>query len=159
MFIPSFFTGFLIGRVSEFGMIASGLLLYVVAVIVLLQGFSFWHYFFVLMLVGFWLECPVCDRVGNRCIGGLTGRTRQSSGFSDFMVTMAISASALSAGALHYLIGWRLMGWAALVPVTIIAIVTLLSRRQGSSASHDHFILAAGNIHMAADSRANCAGQ
>ena len=51
MFIPSFFTGFLIRRVGEL-MIASGLLLYVVAVIVLLQGFSFWHYFFVLMLVG-----------------------------------------------------------------------------------------------------------
>ena len=38
MFIPSFFTGFLIRRVGEFGMIVSGLLLYVAAVVVLLQG-------------------------------------------------------------------------------------------------------------------------
>ena len=83
MFIPSFFTGFLIRRVGEFGMIASGLLLYVVAVIVLLQGFLL-ALFLRPDACRVWLECPVCDRVGNRCIGGLTGRTRQGSGVQRF---------------------------------------------------------------------------
>ena len=138
MFIPSFFTGFLIRRVGEFGMILSGLLLYVAAVVVLLQGFSFWHYFTVLMLVGFgWNALFV---TGSAIVASVASPEERAKvqGFSDFMVTMAISASALSAGALHYLIGWRMMGWAALLPVGIIAIVTLASRRQRISAGHDH---------------------
>ena len=138
MFIPSFFTGFLIRRVGEFGMIVSGLLLYVAAVVVLLQGFSFWHYFFVLMLNGFgWNALFV---TGSAIVASVASPEERAKvqGFSDFMVTMAISTSALSAGALHYLIGWRMMGWAALLPVGIIAIVTLASRRQRISAGHDH---------------------
>ncbi|MGC6484269.1 MAG: MFS transporter [Candidatus Puniceispirillales bacterium] len=130
MFIPSFFTGFLIKRFGEVGMITAGLMFYVVAVVVLLQGVTFWHYFFVLMLVGFgWNALYV---TGSSIVASVASPQERASvqGFSDFMVTMAITISALSAGALHYLIGWRLMGWGALIPVLIIGLVTVLGRRQ-----------------------------
>ena len=72
-------------------MIASGLLLYVVAAIVLLQGFSFWHYFFVLMLVGFgWNALFVTGSAIAASVASPEERAKVQ-GFSDFTVTMAIS--------------------------------------------------------------------
>ena len=132
MFIPSFFTGFLIRRFGEVGMTISGLLFYVAAVTVLLQGFTFWHYFSVLLLVGFgWNALFV---TGSSIIASVASPEERATvqGFSDFMVTTAITISALSAGALHYLIGWRLMGWGVLLPVSIIAVITLVGMKGAS---------------------------
>lgn len=134
MFLPSFFTGFLIRRFGERGMIAAGLILYLTAVAVLLQGFTFWHYLFVLMLVGFgWNALFV---TGTAIIASVASPEERAKvqGFSDFMVTMSICIASLSAGALHYLIGWRMMGWGVLLPVFIIGLVTLIGRRQANVA-------------------------
>ena len=47
-------------------------------------------------------------------------------GMSDFIITMCIAISSLSAGSLHYLIGWEAMGLGSLLPVLVILLVTLL---------------------------------
>jgi MFS family permease len=130
MFIPSFFTGFLIRRFGEAGMIISGLLFYIASVVVLLQGFTFWHYFSVLLLVGFgWNALYV---TGSAIVASVTTPEERAKvqGFSDFIVTMALTVASLSAGALHYLIGWQLMGWGVLLPVMVIGIITLFGRLQ-----------------------------
>ncbi len=128
MFAPSFFTGFLIRRFGETGMIAAGLLLYVAAVLLLQQGFTFWHYFFVLLLVGFgWNALYV---TGSSIIASVATPEERAKvqGFSDFIVTTFVAIASLSAGALHYLIGWQMMGWSVLIPVMIIGTVTLIGR-------------------------------
>ena len=125
MFLPSFFTGVLIQRFGADRVILAGLAFYSVAVAVLLAGTHFWHYFAVLMMVGFgWNALYV---TGSSVIAASARPEERAKvqGMSDFIITMAIAISSLSAGTLHYLIGWEAMGIGTLVPVGIILLVTM----------------------------------
>ena len=126
MFLPSFFTGFLIRRYGAERIILSGLGFYTIAVAVLLSGTHFWHYFIVLLLVGFGWNALYAT--GSSVIAASAGPEERAKvqGMSDFIITMAIAVSSLSAGTLHYLIGWEAMGFGTLVPVAVILLVTLL---------------------------------
>lgn len=127
MFLPSFFTGRLIRRFGADTIIFSGIALYCLAVVILLNGVTFWHYFIVLALVGLgWNALYV---TGSSIIAGAASPAERAKvqGVSDFIITTCIAISSLSAGGLHYLIGWKSMGLAALVPTTIIALTTIMA--------------------------------
>ena len=125
MFAPSFFTGFLIRRFGANRIILTGLAFYGVAVAVLLSGTHFWHYFIVLMLVGFGWNALFATGSAVIAASAEPEERGKVQGMSDFIITMAIAISSLSAGSLHYLVGWEAMGLGSLLPVAVILLVTL----------------------------------
>ena len=133
MFMPSFFTGWLIRRFGSEGIILASLMIYGIAVMVLINGLSFWHYFSVLLLVGLgWNGLYV---TGSAIIAASAEPEERAKvqGISDFIITMMIAISSLSAGSLHYLIGWKSMGVGALIPVAVILIFTLAMMLTGKN--------------------------
>ena len=125
MFLPSFFTGFLVRRYGADRVILSGLLFYGVAVLVLLSGTQFWHYFTVLLLVGFGWNALYVTGSAVIATSAEPKERAKLQGMSDFIITMAIAVSSLSAGTLHYLVGWEAMGIGTLVPAGLILLVTV----------------------------------
>ena len=126
MFLPSFFTGFLIRRFGPDRIILSGLVLYGIAVMILLSGTYFWHYFMVLLLVGFGWNALYATGSSVIAASAEPVERPKVQGMSDFIITMCIAISSLSAGSLHYLIGWEAMGLGSLLPVSAILLVTLV---------------------------------
>ena len=125
MFLPSFFTGHLIRRFGADRIILTGLALYGVAVMVLLSGTDFWHYFIVLLLVGFGWNALFVTGSSVIAASAKPEERAKVQGMSDFIITMSIAIASLSAGSLHYLVGWRTMGIGTLLPVTVILLVTM----------------------------------
>lgn len=127
MFLPSFFTGVLIRRLGANRVIISGLAIYCLAVAVLMSGTTFWHYFTVLLLVGFGWNALYVTGSSVIAAAATPDERAKLQGMSDFIITLAIAVASLSAGSLHFLIGWRAMGLAALIPIGLIAVVTLIA--------------------------------
>ncbi|XDZ65130.1 MFS transporter [Alphaproteobacteria bacterium LSUCC0684] len=121
MFAPSFITGPLIRRFGVEKVMATGLLLYLVAVLFLINGSGFWNYFTVLLLVGLgWNTLYVGGSSIVAAVAEPDERPKVQ-GITDFIITFIVALASLSAGAMHYLIGWHAMGIAVLLPVGIIA--------------------------------------
>jgi MFS family permease len=126
MFAPAFFTGSLIKRFGVEKVMAVGLLIYSIAIAVSLTGTSFWHYFMVLLLIGGgWNTLYVG---GSSIIASIATPQERAKvqGITDFVITLSMAVASLSAGALHYLLGWQAMTKLALVPMAIIALVIIL---------------------------------
>jgi len=101
-------------------------LIYAIAIGVSLTGTSFWHYFMVLLLIGGgWNTLYVG---GSSIIASIaTPQERPKvQGITDFVITLSMAVASLSAGALHYLLGWQAMTKLALIPMAIIALVIIL---------------------------------
>ena len=133
MFAPSFFMGVLIKKYGVERIMFTGLMLYIIAATIALNGTSFWHYFLVLALIGGgWNTLYVG---GSSIIAAIaTPQERPKvQGTADFIITVLIAVASLSAGALHFLIGWQAMAKLLLIPVAIIAcliVVTMVSERR-----------------------------
>jgi MFS family permease len=134
MFAPSFVTGALIRRFGVEKVMASGLLLYLAAVLFLLNGSGFWNYFTVLVLVGFgWNTLYVGGSSIVAAVAEPDERPKVQ-GITDFIITCTVAIASLSAGAMHYLIGWHAMGIAVLFPVGIISlfiVMMVVAERRG----------------------------
>lgn len=133
MFAPSFITGSLIRRFGVEKVMATGLLIYLLAVLFLINGSGFWNYFTVLVLVGFGWNTLY---VGGSSIVAAEAQPDERpkvQGITDFIITFTVALASLSAGAMHYLIGWHAMGLAVLIPIGIISIfivVMILAERR-----------------------------
>jgi len=138
MFAPSFVTGALIRRFGVEKVMASGLLLYLAAVLFLLNGSGFWNYFTVLVLVGFgWNTLYVGGSSIVAAVAEPDERPKVQ-GITDFIITCTVAIASLSAGAMHYLIGWHAMGIAVLFPVGIISlfiVMMVVAERRGLKAA------------------------
>ncbi|MGU9962415.1 MAG: MFS transporter [Candidatus Puniceispirillales bacterium WSBS_2018_MAG_OTU23] len=123
MFAPSFFMGSLIKRFGVERVMFSGLLLYIFSVVIALNGTSFWHYFIVLALIGGgWNTLYVG---GSSIIAAIAEPIERSKvqGIADFIIIFIVAASSLTAGALHFLVGWEAMAKLVLIPIAIIALM------------------------------------
>ncbi len=123
MFAPSFFTGGLIKRFGVERVMGFGLILYTAAIVIALNGFTFWHYFVVLALIGGgWNTLYVG---GSSVIAAIATPQERAKvqGISDFIITFSVAAASLSAGAMHYLTGWQMMSKLTLIPIVIIAVM------------------------------------
>jgi MFS family permease len=126
MFAPSFFTGVLIKRYTVQNVMAVGLMLYVASIAVALNGFTFWHYFLALALIGGgWNTLYVG---GSSIVAAIATPQERAKvqGITDFIITFSIAVSSLSAGALHYIIGWQQMSKLIMIPVVVIMGVIVL---------------------------------
>lgn len=128
MFAPSFFTGHLIKIYGVERVMLSGCALYLMAVGLALNGTSFWHYFVVLALIGVGWNTLYIG--GSSIIAGIaTPQERPKvQGITDFIITFCVALSSLTAGALHYLVGWQVMAQLVLVPVAVIVLAIIIMR-------------------------------
>jgi MFS family permease len=132
MFVPSFFTGYLIERFGALKIIMTGALLQLGCVLVNLQGQTEWNFIAALVLLGLGWNFLF--------LGGTTLLTTSYSGaekataqgLNDFLVFGTVTITALGSGALHHNFGWNAIN---LVMVPFIATAFLssfwLNRRAG----------------------------
>ena len=132
MFVPSFFTGYLIERFGALKIIMTGALLQLGCVLVNLQGQTEWNFIAALVLLGLGWNFLF--------LGGTTLLTTSYSGaekataqgLNDFLVFGTVTVTALGSGALHHNFGWNAIN---LVMVPFIATAFLssfwLNRRAG----------------------------
>lgn len=132
MFAPSFVTGHLIERFGMITILASGVALGVLTVAINLSGTSLAH--FVVSLIALGISWNFLF------VGGTTLLTRcyrteeraRTQALNDLLVFSTVALTALSAGTLHYLFGWRVvnLGVIPLLSVTAIAILWLAARER-----------------------------
>lgn len=127
MFAPSFFTGRLIERFGITAVLTSGVVLGVLTVVINLAGTSMTHFLVALIALGIsWNFLFVggttlvteCHRPEERA---------RTQALNDFLVFSTVSITALSAGTLHYVFGWRIvnLGVTPLLGLTALAVLWL----------------------------------
>jgi MFS family permease len=138
MFAPSFFTGLLIRRYTVQNVMVAGLILYAASIAIALNGFTFWHYFIVLVLIGGGWNALY---VGGSSIVAAIAAPRERAkvqGVADFIITFWIATASLSAGAMHYLFGWQLMSKLVMIPIVItlgmIVLMVMTEKRAAAAA-------------------------
>ena len=120
MFVPSFFTGFLIARFGELPVIFCGVLLEAACVAVALNGETFYNFWLALFLLGFGWNFMF--------VGGSTLLTRvhsfseraKTQGLSEFLTFSTMALASLSSGWLLHIAGWRQVLWFSL-PMLAVA--------------------------------------
>ena len=132
MFAPSFVTGHLIRRFGVLNVMLTGALLNTLCVVVNLGGTDLTHFWGALVLLGVGWNFLF---VGGTTLLTETYRIEEKAkaqALNDFLVFTMVAASSLSAGALHYSLGWRAVNVGVLVPVTLIfgALLWLRSTRR-----------------------------
>ena len=121
MFAPSFFTGGLIKRYGVEAVMAVGLILYGAAIIIALNGDSFWHYLITLAFIGGGWNALYIGGSSIIAVIAQPSERPKIQGISDFLITSCIVIASLSAGAVHYLVGWEVMAKLLVIPIGIIA--------------------------------------
>ena len=132
MFMPSFFTGRLIDKFGIVPVLATGVILGFVTVTINLSGETVPHFIAGLIVLGISWNFLF--------VGGTTlltsayepGERSRVQAINDFLVFSFVTITALSAGSIHYLFGWKIINLVALplFVVTTLAIVWLaLARR------------------------------
>lgn len=139
MFAPSFFTGHLIRRFGVLTIMLVGALLNFLCVAVNLVGTELMHFWLALFMLGVGWNFLF--------VGGTTLLTEvyrveekaKTQALNDFLVFAMVTASSLSAGALHYNLGWRAINWGVLPLIVIVLFAVLwlqLKHRARSDRGH-----------------------
>jgi len=123
MFVPSFFTGWLIGKFGVTPLMLLGVGLLLAHVLVTLSGVAFLHYVSALVLLGLGWNLLY--------VGGSTLLTEcyrpseraKVQAFNDFMIVGVVAAGSFSAGALNEAIGWRGLNLSVLPLLALAAVV------------------------------------
>jgi MFS family permease len=134
MFVPSFFTGYLIERFGALKIIMTGALLQLGCVLVNLQGQTEWNFIAALVLLGLGWNFLFLGGTTLLTISYSGAEKATAQGLNDFLVFGTVTITALGSGALHHNFGWNAVN---LVMVPFIATAFLLSfwlnRRAGRS--------------------------
>jgi MFS family permease len=125
MFLPSFFTGHLIGRFGVLPIIATGALIELGCAIVNLAGIDFWNFLFANVLVGLGWNFTY--------VGGTALLTRtyepieraKVQAAHDFTVYATTATAALSSGVMHAAVGWQIINYATLPLMLSIVLATV----------------------------------
>jgi len=125
MFAPSFVTGHLINRVGIVPILGAGVIVGLTAVTINLSGTSLMHFTSALMLLGVSWNFLF--------IGGTTLLTEvyrdsekaRTQAVNDLFVFSTVAITALSAGGVHHVFGWRIVNLGVLPLFTVTAIAVL----------------------------------
>lgn len=120
MFAPSFITGHLIQRLGIVPVLAMGVLLGFACVSVNLMGTSMMHYTMALVLLGFsWNFLFIGGTTLLTDSYGASEKTR-TQGINDLLVFSVVTITALAAGGIHHVFGYRVVNL-SVVPLLLIA--------------------------------------
>ncbi len=124
MFAPSFVTGHLMNRFGIERIIFVGGVAMLACILINLSGTSLWHLWLALVLLGIGWNFMF--------IGGTTLLTRtyneaekpRAQAFNDFIVFTSVTLASLGAGALQFLLGWRMVNL-SVIPFIVLSLVAL----------------------------------
>lgn len=127
MFAPSFFTGFLIERFGLKTILRIGALLGFATVTINLNGYSVWHFWLALLLLGIswnFLFIGATTLLTETYQPNERARTQAA---NDFAVFTTVTLASLSAGALQHQFGWEMvnLGVLPLLAIIWVAVVVL----------------------------------
>ncbi len=131
MFLPSFFSGWLLSRIGHRRMIAVGVLVYVICLGVAYSGHHLMHYWWALVLLGVGWNflfvggtalLPLCYRPAERF---------KVQSINEFVVFGIQAAAALSSGWVVNRYGWETLLGVSSIMVLVVALVLLVSRSAG----------------------------
>ena len=136
MFVPSFFTGWLVKRLGLTVMMLTGVCALLAHVAIALSGYEMANYLSGLILLGIGWNFLY---IGGSTLLTETYRATEKSkvqAMNDFLIVGLSAASSLSAGALTQAFGWRGLNLAA-VPLLLVAGLAILigTRRQAAAAA------------------------
>lgn len=141
MFLPSFFTGHLIRHLGILAVLSAGVVFGIVCTTISLLGDSVIHFTLALVALG------LCWNF--LYIGGTTLLTEtyteaeksRAQAANDFLVFTTVTITALSAGAVHFQFGWRVVNLSVLPFLAIIAVAIVVlagQRRRAAGAVVSH---------------------
>ena len=122
MFAPSFFTGTLIQKFTVERVLSAGIVVYLLVVLIAFYAETPEQYLLALFLLGIGWNFLYIG--GSSLIVSLTYPEEQGKvqGIADFIIFGTVAISSLSAGLMHYLIGWdNMVLWS--LPILFIVIV------------------------------------
>ena len=130
MFAPSFFTGTLIQRFSVERILVTGILFYLLVVVVAFLANTPGQYLLALFLLGIGWNFLYIG--GSSLIVSLTKPEEQGrvQGISDLIIFGTVSISSLSAGLAHYILGWDKMVIYSLPIMLIIILANMINIRK-----------------------------
>ena len=125
MFAPSFFTGTLIQKFTVERVLSAGMYIYILVVLIAFYADTPGQYLLALFLLGIGWNFLYIG--GSSLIVSLTLPEEQGKvqGIADFVIFGTVAISSLSAGLMHYLIGWdKMVLWS--LPILFIVIIANL---------------------------------
>ena len=127
MFAPSFFTGTLIQKFTVERVLSAGMYIYLLVVLIAFYADTPGQYLLALFLLGIGWNFLYIG--GSSLIVSLTFPEEQGKvqGIADFIIFGVVAISSLSAGLMHYLIGWdKMVLWS--LPILFIIFIANLIR-------------------------------
>ena len=126
MFAPSFFTGSLIQRFNAQKVLIAGIIAYIFVILIAVIAETPFHYLSTLFLLGIGWNFLYVG--GSSLIVKLAKPSEQGKiqGIADLIIFGSVATASLSAGLMHYLIGWDKMVLWSIPILIIIAIVNLI---------------------------------
>ncbi len=134
MFVPSFFTGWLITRFGVLNIMLLGVVLLFGAVAIDLGGSSLWHFWAGLAMLGVgwnFLFTGGTTLVTSTYTGAERAKTQA---INDFLVFGTTGMASLSAGILHEAFGWATLNYLALPMIAVALFAVCMARWQRYSA-------------------------
>jgi MFS family permease len=119
MFVPSFFTGHLIGRFGVFNMMIAGIALLVAGVAVALTGVTEWHFRIALSLNGVGWNFLFVGATTLLTTAYRPAERGKAQAFNDFMVFGTTTVASLMASVVLELEGWAVLNYMALVLILL----------------------------------------
>jgi hypothetical protein len=120
MFLPSFWTGKIIARFGAPRVIVAGVAIDLACIGVSLTGVEVAAFAGGLFLLGLGWNCMFVGATSLLTASCRPAERAKVQGLHDLILFTTVSASALSAGALHELIGWHAMNLAMLPPLLLV---------------------------------------
>ena len=126
MFVPSFFTGWLIRKFSSRTVILWGCIILVICALINISGVSYWHYFSGLLLLGVGWNFTFIGATHLLSFTYSPAEQGKVQGINEFLVFSASAIGSLLAGQGVVLLGWAWLNWLS-IPV-VVAIAWLIWR-------------------------------
>lgn len=131
MYVPSFFSGWLISRVGVMRVIWAGIALYTASMYVGLSGTEVWHFALMNLFIGAGWNFQFVGATELLARTHTPAERSKVQGFNDFVVFGSVAAATFFSGKLQFAYGWDIVNWLLLpgILATAILIIWLQMRR------------------------------
>lgn len=129
MFVPSFFTGSLIGKIGTRNTIVCGSLFFIACILVNLNGVSEWHFRLALVLLGIGWNFMFIGATSQLTQTYLPQDKPKAQAMNEFAVFGSVTMTALLAGNLEVNLGWQTLNLVTLPVVCIVPVLYLFVTR------------------------------
>lgn len=124
MFLPSFFSGWLIGKIGELKLILTGIAIFLLCIIAGFFAAGYWHFWITLVLLG--IAWNFLFTAGTSLLPKAYKPEErfQAQALNDGVMFAIQAAASLSAGAVLYFLGWQAM-MLSCIPILILLLWVL----------------------------------